>query len=1038
MNNIYRIVWSAVTGRWIVASELAKGRKKKASKISLAAAVAALSMAAGGVHAQHYTAGVGAQVTGSGGSGSTGCNWLVSPQYQALCSATNYFANGTAVGTAATAAGSGTAFGDHATTDGVIGTALGTFSYSDTHGTAVGAGATAQGDSAVAVGYNAITAAQGAVAVGNAAKGTAQFATALGAGTSAVGTKGATAVGWNASADSGTASGAWSATTVGTNSIAAGDGATAFGDSAHAQGDRAAAFGRAANATANQATAFGASTKASAAGSTAIGYNAQATGANSTAIGANSNTNRANTVSVGSVGGERNVINVAAGVANTDAVNVSQLKPVVAGLGGGASIDPITGAVTGPTYNVQGGTQTNVGDALNALDGSVNNRVAYDKNADGSTNYNSVTLGNGHASGPAALHNVAAGKADTDAVNVSQLKNTAQSAAAALGGGAAVSADGTITAPSYTVADLDNGGSKTAGNVGDALGQLSANTTNLDGRVTQNTGDIASLSNQIGNGSIGLVQQAKAGADLTVGKDTDGVRVDFADKDGNTRTLANVSAGSADTDAVNFSQLKGTAQSAATALGGGAAVGADGTITAPSYTVADLDNGGSKTVGNVGDALGQLSANTTNLDGRVSKNTGDLVDIRNQIGNGSIGLVQQSAPNAAVTVAAGTGGTAVNFTGTDGARQLKGVDSGVDATDAVNVRQLNQAIADVSAGSTRYFKANGENNGTDDAAADGDYAVAVGAGAQGTGAGAVAIGHNAKATADNAVALGAGSVADRDNSVSIGSLGNERWITNVRAGMADTDAVNVGQLRGVAGALGGGAGIGADGAFVNPNYTINDVTYNNVGDALNGLAKSIGDTGDRVTIVEKVISTGDTNAHVSTSGDKANAASATGNNATAIGAGASASNNNSVALGAGSTTDRDNVVSVGSAGAERVVANVADAVYSTDAINKRTMDSAVAGAKNYTDQQIGMVQQAIGDVSRKAYAGIAGATALTMIPDVDQGKTVAAGVGVGSYQGYAASAIGVSARLSERIKVKMGASLSGSGSTYGAGASYQW
>ena len=904
MNNIYRIVWSAVTGRWIVASELAKGRKKKASKISLAAAVAALSMAAGGVHAQHYTAGVGAQVTGSGGSGSTGCNWLVSPQYQALCSATNYFANGTAVGTAATAAGSGTAFGDHATTDGVIGTALGTFSYSDTHGTAVGAGATAQGDSAVAVGYNAITAAQGAVAVGNAAKGTAQFATALGAGTSAVGTKGATAVGWNASADSGTASGAWSATTVGTNSIAAGDGATAFGDSAHAQGDRAAAFGRAANATANQATAFGASTKASAAGSTAIGYNAQATGANSTAIGANSNTNRANTVSVGSVGGERNVINVAAGVANTDAVNVSQLKPVVAGLGGGASIDPITGAVTGPTYNVQGGTQTNVGDALNALDGSVNNRVAYDKNADGSTNYNSVTLGNGHASGPAALHNVAAGKADTDAVNVSQLKNTAQSAAAALGGGAAVSADGTITAPSYTVADLDNGGSKTAGNVGDALGQL--------------------------------------------------------------------------------------------------------------------------------------SANTTNLDGRVSKNTGDLVDIRNQIGNGSIGLVQQSAPNAAVTVAAGTGGTAVNFTGTDGARQLKGVDSGVDATDAVNVRQLNQAIADVSAGSTRYFKANGENNGTDDAAADGDYAVAVGAGAQGTGAGAVAIGHNAKATADNAVALGAGSVADRDNSVSIGSLGNERWITNVRAGMADTDAVNVGQLRGVAGALGGGAGIGADGAFVNPNYTINDVTYNNVGDALNGLAKSIGDTGDRVTIVEKVISTGDTNAHVSTSGDKANAASATGNNATAIGAGASASNNNSVALGAGSTTDRDNVVSVGSAGAERVVANVADAVYSTDAINKRTMDSAVAGAKNYTDQQIGMVQQAIGDVSRKAYAGIAGATALTMIPDVDQGKTVAAGVGVGSYQGYAASAIGVSARLSERIKVKMGASLSGSGSTYGAGASYQW
>ena len=37
--------------------------------------------------------------------------------------------------------------------------------------------------------------------------------------------------------------------------------------------------------------------------------------------------------------------------------------------------------------------------------------------------------------------------------------------------------------------------------------------------------------------------------------------------------------------------------------------------------------------------------------------------------------------------------------------------------------------------------------------------------------------------------------------------------------------------------------------------------------------------------------------------------------------------------------------------------------------------------------------------AKSAYAGIAAATALTMIPDVDQGKTIAVGIGGGSYKG---------------------------------------
>jgi len=77
-------------------------------------------------------------------------------------------------------------------------------------------------------------------------------------------------------------------------------------------------------------------------------------------------------------------------------------------------------------------------------------------------------------------------------------------------------------------------------------------------------------------------------------------------------------------------------------------------------------------------------------------------------------------------------------------------------------------------------------------------------------------------------------------------------------------------------------------------------------------------------------------------------------------------------------------------------------------------------------------------VARKAYSGVAAASALAMIPDVDPGKTIAVGVGAASYQGYAASSLGVSVRITENLKAKAGASISSAGNVYGAGVSYQW
>lgn len=80
------------------------------------------------------------------------------------------------------------------------------------------------------------------------------------------------------------------------------------------------------------------------------------------------------------------------------------------------------------------------------------------------------------------------------------------------------------------------------------------------------------------------------------------------------------------------------------------------------------------------------------------------------------------------------------------------------------------------------------------AVASGDNSTAVGNDAQATASNSTALGNSAFASANNSVALGQGSVADRENSVSVGTVGGERQITNVAAGVAPTDAVNVSQL----------------------------------------------------------------------------------------------------------------------------------------------------------------------------------------------------------------------------------------------------
>uniref|UniRef100_UPI0038BC1024 hypothetical protein n=1 Tax=Burkholderia cenocepacia TaxID=95486 RepID=UPI0038BC1024 len=186
--------------------------------------------------------------------------------------------------------------------------------------------------------------------------------------------------------------------------------------------------------------------------------------------------------------------------------------------------------------------------------------------------------------------------------------------ASAIGGSSIVNPDGSISAPVFTVGD-GSGGTKIVNSVGDVV-------TNLDGRTTANEGDIKKLADDIGSGTLGLVQQAAKDDNITVGAKTGGRAVDFTGSDG-TRKLTGVAAGdvsAASNEAVNGAQLHGVSESVAAAIGGSSIVNPDGSISAPVFTVGD-GSGGTK-INSVGDVV-------TNLDGRTTANEGDIKKLSN-------------------------------------------------------------------------------------------------------------------------------------------------------------------------------------------------------------------------------------------------------------------------------------------------------------------------------------------------------------------------------------------------------------------------
>ncbi|MBM9912085.1 MULTISPECIES: ESPR-type extended signal peptide-containing protein [Stenotrophomonas] len=1081
MNSIYRIVWNAAIGKWVVASELATGRSKKGGK-GAARGLAAVSLLM-----------LALPLWAAEDSGTT-CVLVHGQQgmldAQGVCVAADADGVGSEVPQART-------IGVQAAVDD---------QYVKVNGS--GTAATAAGVGAIAIGNNARALAD--------ADGNADNAIAMGANASTQGNN-AVAIGMGASANSQNAQGAAGSLAVGANANAGGWNSVAVGYNTNASGSGAVAVGRGARGSASEAVAMGDNSSVSAEGGVALGGSSQVSAAGAVAIGRTSVANRENTVSVGSATLRRQVVNVAAGTQANDAVIVQQLRAGVQALGGGADL-AANGSITAPSYVLgHGGTHTTVGSALEALDDGLTTTTTTLNQL--STSLDNGTVGlvqqaaagadltvgastdgaavdfNGTA-GARRLRGVADATAADEAVTLAQLQASSTSVADALGGGSVADAQGRIGAPTYTVAG------SSYGNVGDAL-------TALDGRVGSTGQDLADLRDALdagsryfkadgsgvadeaaatgsgsvaagasaaasaaqgvaigwgaragnGDGAMALGANARATGENSVALGAEAV----ADRDnvvsvgwgmgGNgTRQVINVANGTAAADAVNVQQLRPVIDG----LGGGAAHNAStGTVTGPRYSVQG------QTFDNVGDALSSVDGGLTVIDGRVTRNEGDITQLRQQLvelGNGEAGLVQQSAADAAVTIGAGTGGTVVDLRGTDGERQLKGVAAGTDASDAVNLGQLNSAVDDLRATGNRYVRVDGAGDGSDDAQANGLGAMAVGASAQANGAGSVALGQGAMAQADNSVALGAGAVADRANSVSMGAAGAERQITHVADGSEDTDAVNLRQLK-AAGLVGDGGQMldavtydagsqRAQVTFGGANGTVlSNVADGRVGagsrEAVNGgqlaalrdlLQGRIGDLDGRVGALEA----GDAGAGSGNPpyyganpqpGDQAgdNPAQAIGQGSVAAGAGAEARADNSVALGAGSVADRENSVSVGREGGERQITNVAAGVQATDAVNVGQLQQGVHDVKAYADERVqdtwSGLEQRLDQVNRQANRGIAAAAALAPMTPYLPGRTTI-NANLANYRSETAMGVGVS-RWSDngRVNVNGGASM---------------
>nr|WP_274539729.1 YadA-like family protein [Escherichia coli] len=762
-----------------------------------------------------------------------------------------------------------------------------------------------------------------------------------------------------------------------------------------------------------------------------------------------------------------NVADGAVSDSSSDAVNGSQLydvsNSVVDVLGGGAGVNT-DGSISAPTYTIANTDYDNVGDALNALDTTLDDAMLWDATAGENGAFSAS-----HDGSASKITNVAAGTisdTSTDAVNGAQLHGVSSSVAEALGGGAAVNSDGSISAPTYTIADTDYT------NVGDAMNAIDSTLDNA------------------------LLWDAAAGENGAFN----------ASHDGKASVITNVANGQINetsTDAVNGSQLNATNMLIQNIAGD----------TSESYItengeginyVRTNDSGlvfeDASATGVGATAVGYNSVASGDSSVAIGQNSSSTIESGIALGSSSVSnrVILQGSRDTSVT----EDGVVIGYNTSDGEllgalsigddgkyRQIINVADGSEAHDAVTVRQLQNAIGAVATTPSKYFHANSTE---EDSLAVGEDSLAMGAktivnGDAGIGIGlntlvltdainGIAIGSNASANHANSIAMGSGSQTTRgaqtdytaynmdapQNSVgefSVGSEDGQRQITNVAAGSADTDAVNVGQLK----------------------VTDERVAQNT--QSITNLNNQVTNLDTRVTNIENgigdIVTTGSTK-YFKTNTDGVDANSQ-GKDSVAIGSGSIAAADNSVALGTGSVADEENTISVGSSTNQRRITNVAQlksseaggvrydtkadgsidysnitlgggnggttrisnvsaGVNNNDAVNYAQLKQSVQETKQYTDQRMVEMDNKLSKTESKLSGGIASAMAMTGLPQAYTPGASMASIGGGTYNGESAVALGVSmVSANGRWVYKLQGSTNSQGEYSAAlGAGIQW
>lgn len=501
------------------------------------------------------------------------------------------------------------------------------------------------GTNAVELGPNASATGVGGIAIGSAAK-SANGSTGLGN----------VAIGEKASARTG--SSGYAVTAIGA-------GATA-GTSGYSY---ATAIGAASLATYNS-TAVGANASATDTG-TALGQHAQVTIGNSVALGDKSIADRDHTVSVGRTGDRRQIVNMAAGTQGKDGVIVDQLSPVVTALGGGASIDPATGVVSGPRYTLaNGGAQTTLSGALSALDKAVSDGAggAYDKYMAIKTGVDAEDLQAQAGSGATALGpNANANEQSAVALGGNTVAgyNAVAIGTRSQGTGRDSSALGWKSTASGTSSTAVGNGSTASGTAATVLGQAASGTGNYSVAV-------GIQSNAVGSNTVAL----GVGAISNKGSST-------TDGDGNI--------------ALGAYALVDNTGAGAIAIGRNAKInnsGGDSSVTgAGAIALGD----GATAYGNHSAAIGRGAY--TGYPGGIA--LGDSAKVLS--GTASVALGANTLADADMTVSVGNKSTGLRH-------RIVNMDAGKETYDAVNVNQL-QPVMDALGGGASIDPATGEVKG---------------------------------------------------------------------------------------------------------------------------------------------------------------------------------------------------------------------------------------------------------------------------------------------------------------------------------------